>query len=359
MILSDFLTQNKNEIIQLCRDKVLAAGESKPTSTLLERGLPFFYDELIEVLKRAGSLAFIDLIKQDGEAAVHGKESLRLGYTISQVVHAYGAVCQSITEFVQAKSYQITPLEFQTLNLALDCAIAEAVTEFEKTQSENVARSESERLGSLIHELGNSLAAASISSDLIQSGRVASAGKTSDVLRGALKRMRHILDVSLTEIRLRTKAPLEAEQIRLIDIISEIEAVTMIMYETKKIHLEFHIDPSIELTADRHLVFSALSNLVNNAMKFTKRNGRVFVRGKESAGRILIEVEDECGGWQEEDNVEELFDPFVQKGEDKSGLGLGLSLSRKAIELNRGKLTAHNIPGKGCVFTIDLPKIEK
>ena len=79
------------------------------------------------------------------------------------------------------------------------------------------------------------------------------------------------------------------------------------------------------------------------------------MRGIKSGGRILIEVEDECGGLPDED-TEELFTPFTQKGKDKTGMGLGLSLSRRVIELNKGKLTARNIPGKGCIFTIDLPK---
>ena len=90
-------------------------------------------------------------------------------------------------------------------------------------------------------------------------------------------------------------------------------------------------------------------------MKFTKKKGKVLIQGKESEGRILIEVEDECGGLPE-GKTEELFKPFIQKGTDKSGMGLGLSISRRAIELNKGTLTVRDIPGKGCVFTIDLPK---
>jgi len=127
------------------------------------------------------------------------------------------------------------------------------------------------------------------------------------------------------------------------------------MKKSNEVHLNFTVDPSIQLTADRHMVFSALSNLVNNAVKFTKEHGNVTVRGKESGGRVLIEVEDECGGLPE-GKSEELFKSFVQKGADKTGMGLGLSLSRRAVELNQGTLTAHNIIQKGCVFTIDLPK---
>ena len=363
-MLFEFLIQHKNEIIQACKDKVLMAGESKPTSELLDRGLPVFYNELIGVLRyRAASAAgFKDTLSEcrirEGDAASHGKESLRLGYTISQVVHAYGAVCQSITEYAQVKSFEITPREFHDLNLCLDFAIAEAVTEFEKVQNEDINRSEVERLGFFIHELGNSLAAASIAHTMIQEGRVANAGVTSHVLSRAHERMRHLIERSLAEVRLRGHAAVEQTQVLLIDVLREVETTSVITGKSREVHLELDVDPAILLTVDRHLFFSALSNLVNNAMKFTKKHGKVSVRGKESKGRILIEVEDECGGLPE-GKTEELFEPFIQKGTDKTGLGLGLSLSRRAIELNQGKLTAHNISGKGCVFTIDLPQKEE
>ncbi len=363
-MLYKFLGQYKKEIVQLCRDKVLADGELKPTSALLDKGLPIFYDELIGVLQRTAGAAdsevdtkkfFSENRIKEGDAATHGKESLRLGYNISQVVHSYGAVCQSITAFIQTKSYKITSREFQDLNLSLDYAIAEAVTEFEKRNIESISNSGTEQLGFLIHEIGNSLSAASIAHEMIQKGRVGSAGNTSRVVSQCFEHMWRLISNAQMEIRVGGHVAAERTQIRLIDITEEIEVTAMIKAKSKGVHLEFDVDPTIQLTTDRHLVFSALSNLVSNAIKFTKKNGHVSVRGKESGRRILIEVDDECGGLSD-GKTEELFKPFVQKGTDKTGLGLGLSISRRAIQLNKGKLTVRNIPKKGCIFTIDLPK---
>ena len=73
------------------------------------------------------------------------------------------------------------------------------------------------------------------------------------------------------------------------------------------------------------------------------------------ADRIVIGVEDECGGLPD-GNVEEIFRPFEQLGSERTGLGLGLSISRRGIEANGGKLYVRNIPGTGCGFTIDLPR---
>jgi hypothetical protein len=363
-VLFEFLAQHKKEIIQLCKDKVLAAGESKTTSELLDRGIPAFYDKLVEILQRksnsatgAGETRPGDLGKPD-DAVDHGRESLRLGYTIGQVVHAYGAVCQSITEFAQSQSCEITTQEFQGLNLSLDYSIANAVTEFNKIETENANLGEIERLGFFAHELGNSLAAASLAFSLIQKGQVGLTGATSEVLKAAFERMRYVISHSMAEVRLRGHFEIEKVSVRLADVLSEVEAISNIMGLAKRIRLIVGIvGPEIVLTADRHLLFAALSNLVSNAIKFTKQGGQISVWGKESGERVLIEVEDECGGLPT-GNAEEIFKSFVQKGIDKTGMGLGLSISRRAVELNRGKLSVRDVPGQGCVFTIDLPKGE-
>ncbi len=293
---------------------MLADAAAKPSALFLDQGLPIFYDELTAVLKRTATStqsktedkSFISENKAaEGHAARHGKESLRLGYTIAQVVHSYGAVCQSITEFVQTKSHNITSREFQDLNFTLDCAIAEAVTEFENGSLEKANNSGAEQLGFLIHELGNSLSAASIAHKMIQEGRVGSAGSTSKALSGALEHMWHLISSAQMEIRMRVMAAADLVEIPLIDITKEIEATAIIKARSTGVHLEFNIDPAIQLTVDRYLFFSALSNLVSNAIKFTKKNGHVWVRGKRSGERILIEVEDECGGLID-DKTEEL-----------------------------------------------------
>jgi signal transduction histidine kinase len=52
-----------------------------------------------------------------------------------------------------------------------------------------------------------------------------------------------------------------------------------------------------------------------------------------------------------------MFLPFTQNGADKSGVGLGLSICRRSVEANNGVLSVRDLPGSGCVFTIDLPRL--
>jgi signal transduction histidine kinase len=80
------------------------------------------------------------------------------------------------------------------------------------------------------------------------------------------------------------------------------------------------------------------------------------LRAHASVERVLIEVEDGCGGLPAGEDTEDLFRSFEQRGADRTGLGLGLAFSRWAVEANHGRLYAQNLPNKGCVFTVDLPR---
>ncbi len=99
-------------------------------------------------------------------------------------------------------------------------------------------------------------------------------------------------------------------------------------------------------------------NLLHNAFKNTPPGGRVVLRAHGQEGRLIVEVEDACGGIPESKG--DLFQPFGdQRGSDRSGLGLGLSIARKAIRAHGGDILIRNMPGRGCVFTIEIPLAEE
>ena len=83
---------------------------------------------------------------------------------------------------------------------------------------------------------------------------------------------------------------------------------------------------------------------------------RPKVRVRATAERALIEIEDECGGLSGE-NHDDLFRPFEQQSRDRTGLGIGLAFSRWAVEANHGRISVRNLPERGCVFTVDLPRL--
>jgi signal transduction histidine kinase len=106
--------------------------------------------------------------------------------------------------------------------------------------------------------------------------------------------------------------------------------------------------------ADRQMLSSAVANLLQNAFKFTRPNSHVSLKVSAAEDRALIEIEDECGGLPT-GATEQLFQPFEQRGADRSGLGLGLSITQRSVEMMGGTVRARDLRGVACVFTIDLP----
>jgi signal transduction histidine kinase len=101
---------------------------------------------------------------------------------------------------------------------------------------------------------------------------------------------------------------------------------------------------------------AVIGNLLQNAFKFTRPHTGVTLRVGASVERVLIEIEDECGGLPGA-NPDDLFRPFEQRSADRTGLGLGLAFSRWGVEANNGRIYARNLPNRGCVFTLDLPRV--
>lgn len=80
----------------------------------------------------------------------------------------------------------------------------------------------------------------------------------------------------------------------------------------------------------------------------------MVLRARAERERLLIEIEDECGGIPPTKG--DLFQVFGdRRGSDRSGLGLGLSIARKAVRAHGGEIRIRNMSGKGCVFIIEVP----
>ncbi len=93
--------------------------------------------------------------------------------------------------------------------------------------------------------------------------------------------------------------------------------------------------------------------LHENACKFRRRGGYVLLDTTGTLDRVLLSVRDECGGLPP-GKSEELFLPYTQSSTDRSGLGLGLTIARKAIASVGGQLRVEDYPGEGCAFLVDL-----
>jgi hypothetical protein len=242
-MLHEFVSANREEIISRCRTKVAARSAPLPTKAEIDHGVPMFLDQLVDEL-RIGLSPNPEISKT---AKKHGHDLLGQGYTVSQVVHDYGDVCQAITEMAVGLNAPIRTDDFRMLNRCLDDAIASAVTEYgrERDKSAHEAASETEclgvvaretrksihssesrtiasavtqykrehepsvqgetvgereRLGVLARELRTSIHTASVALEVIKSGRVGIAGSTGAVLNQSLLGAHDLIDRLLAEV---------------------------------------------------------------------------------------------------------------------------------------------------------------
>ena len=296
-----------------------------------------------------------------GKAATkHGQELSDHGFTIAQVVHDYGDLCQAITELAVERDETISADEFRTLNRCLDNGMADAVTEFshhrKAISDDREEQALQYRLGALVHELQVHIDAATYAVSVIRSGRVGFNGATGTVLDRSLTGMRAVVNRSLAEARLSAGLPPNHELILIKEFIDEIgESMRFAAIARKCEFATSVVGLGLAVDADKDLLFSAVGNLLHNAFKFTKPGTKVSLTAYAEDEKILIDVHDHCGGLPD-GKVETMFKPFHKRATENLGSGLGLTISRRSIEANNGTLTVRDIPGSGCVFTISLPR---
>jgi len=233
-MLHEFIELNRDAIIGRTRDRVRSRPWPSVAPGEVEHGVPLFLTQLAETLRLETTSSPFPADAIGAAAARHGRDLLRSGFTVSQVVHDYGDICQTITALAVEQRAPITVEEFHTLNRCLDTAIAEAVTE---------------------HARGTA---------------------------------------------------------------------------------------------------ASRSACCTTPSRTPHRGGSVVLRARAEEGRLLIETEDECGGLPQ--GKSDLFQVFGdRRGSDRSGLGLGLSIVRKAVRAHGGEIRIRNMPGKSCVFTIEVP----
>ena len=371
-MLHDFLKNHRADLIARCRHS--AAQRSSPGELGLETqfGIPVFLEQLIEILEAEYRAEFSQVEEISGQkggpsrkspigsaGSEHGRELSRQGLSVEQVVHEYGDLCQAITGLALELDAPIETTEFKTLNRCLDDVIADAVTEFfyqrELINADRETQALNQRIGFLAHELRNHINTATLALRVIKSGQAGFAGAMGGVLDRSLIGLRTLVDQSLAEVRMTPGMATPHQVISVAALFAELLLSTSLEAQSRGCQLKTStVDDSLAVVADRDLLLAAIGNLLQNAFKFTQHGTRVMLSAHTEGDHIHIEVQDHCGGLGPRKH-EDLFQPFTQYGTDRTGVGLGLSISRRSVEASHGTLSVRDLPGSGCVFSIRLP----
>jgi hypothetical protein len=196
-MLKDFILENRLLLIERARKKVASRISPHPTESEVQNGVPLFLNQLCEALRVANTPSAADEktmaaranAKICVSATLHGGDLMQMGFTVGQVVHDYGDICQAVTELAVESHTTISTDDFRTLNRCLDDAIAQAVTEFVRQREQKSTDQGTQRRGRLAHELRNGIASALLCYGSLAKGDIGIRGATGKLLGRCLRNL--------------------------------------------------------------------------------------------------------------------------------------------------------------------------
>jgi signal transduction histidine kinase len=324
-----------------------------PAGELVD-SMPLFIDALIQAL-RPGPSDDDAPPAENTSARVHGSERLRQGFDVAAVVREYNLLRRAVLDLAEADGLALGPGEYRTLSDSVGDAQTLAVTEYQRGRDEEQKRQAANHLAFLAHELRNPLSNALMAFALLRNQIPVEKAKQAALLNRALMTVSELLDETLVVGRLSTGGVLaKKEPVRLAVCAREVAEEHAAAAEHAGMRLQAEIVDELGIQADPRLLRSVLSNLVGNAIKFSRPGSVIILRARRLDQTVVVEVEDGCGGLPS-DKVSAIFDPHVQIGADRSGFGLGLAIAKQAAEAHGGSLQVQNLEGKGCCFRLELP----
>jgi signal transduction histidine kinase len=350
--LSATLTSIRTELVErwMARVRIELGSVPLPTVELMDH-MPAFVDQLISSAVRPERSASSE------PAAQHGVQRLRLGFNVGEVVREYGLLQECIIEMTAEIRYSLDAEEQVLITRALSRGIADAVSQYVKQRDTELERQASEHLGFIAHEVRNGLATSLLAYQGLRRPGADGSG-TLERLGRSLRTVWEVVDNALTQSWLRMGVVPKAQALPIRGFLEQLVTDLATDVRDRTVELDLRVPSDLVVTADPRLLRSAVSNLVTNALKFSPPGSTVTVRASTPDGRLCIEVADRCGGLPP-GRAEELFSPLVQKHENRSGFGLGLAIVLQAAEAHGGTAKVRDVPGIGCVFTLDLPLIHQ
>jgi signal transduction histidine kinase len=348
--LFEVLKERRSHLITCwsARIKGLVASASLPRAELLDH-IPAFVDEIIQALYPSA----MPLPPMSARAEQHGEQRLGLGFDVAEVVREYGMLHECILEVAAEAGLEVAHRDQAVVVKWLNAGIADALSQYVKQRDLELQRQSSEHLGFIAHELRNPLGSARMAFERLRRKELEES-RTVEMLDRGLRRTAEMIDSVLSHASLKMGVVPRLAPVAVRPFLQEIEADAAVEALAKEIKTVVMAPEDLVIEADPRLLRSAVYNLLHNALKFSHEQSTVVVSAGYADGRVSIEVTDGCGGLPP-GKAEELFAPLVQRGENRSGYGLGLGIALQAAEAHNGTIKVRDIPGKGCAFILDVP----
>jgi signal transduction histidine kinase len=276
----------------------------------------------------------------------------RLGFDVGEVIREYGLLHECILDAVTEAGHTLGLEDHRLIASALSDGVKEAVSQYVKQRDAELEREASAHIGFIAHEVRNGISAAWLTYLRMrqQHGQDASIDRLGRGLRGVAE----VVDNALVQAWLGMGVEPSLQELPIRALLEELGLDLGADAQDRRVQLRLELPAELTISADRRLLRSAVSNLLTNALKFSPPGSTVTLHAWTAAGRLLVEVEDQCGGLPP-GRAEELFSPLVQRHGNRFGFGLGLAIVLQAVQAHAGTAKVRDVPHVGCVFSLDLP----
>lgn len=348
MLLHEFMSVHRQEILAQAEQE-LDENAAEVVDYLRE-----FFDEMLRALRRDSGVrdSYSPLPGSSETAARLGVARQQAGATAARVPAIFAAISQALGKTGELYELSIAAEEYVALNRCLDAGVATSIENYWRRDKRQAAERTTEVYGHLAHELRNSLGNAKMAMKLMRAGNLNMHGRTADVLERNLMRMGMLVAQCLTQARADFDARPALAPIHLAQVLRDVEASSL---PDREVRVVVEVDELLFVLGDELLLSSAVGNLVHNAIKFSRDDGVVRLSAHAEGEQVCICVDDQCGGLGHK-NLAELSAPYVtQRVGTEKGVGLGLAITKSAVETMNGELELLDRPGAGCSFVLRLP----
>jgi signal transduction histidine kinase len=352
--LHELLSDHRAEVLERWTRQVVSRidGEDLSKVELLDH-MPEFLDEIVGCLRAAPHVDPMGVAQSD-KGAEHGRQRLRVGFDVDEVVREYGVLADVILEVAEAAGTPLDPREVRVFQAQLSVGAAAAVAAYVERRDDEVRRQAARHRSFIAHELRTPLGTATTALTILRQRHGDAASVEVALLQRNLGKLRELIDQVLVEGRLDAGARPDCAAIDFAALVREATDESASHADSRDVRIVVGAPPTLPGVGDRRLLLSTIENLVRNGIKYSAPGSEVTVTASRHGDDVMIEVNDGCGGFEPAPGVD-VFEPFVQVGEDRSGFGLGLAIAKQAAESHGGDVAFRNAAPRGCVFTLTVP----
>jgi signal transduction histidine kinase len=348
MRLDEYLQTRSAELVDVGLARLKQEYPQLPTKRLGIEMSRFIDDAIVALRSRLLTGAEVaPVVAATGKSL--GEASARMDLPITVVARGLGSVSDALGVLSERDHHSFEATEYHVLNLCIDSAIARGIETYHARTTQEHSRAQVQRDGSFFHELNNAISNARMGFDILRKGQIGINSRTGDIVERSLARLASLAEGSLLAARLEG-GDLDLALQPVASAVTEVIADASLRGASFKVTIE----EGLAFEVDRTLINSALSNLVQNAVKYSPPGAPLSIRAYAMGDDVVVEVADACGGVPPEIETK-LFQPF-ERGRVGRGWGLGLPIVRQAAEAHGGRVLFENHPGVGCCFKLMVPK---